>query len=321
MGWWIAKALHRWDYAVLLPLLARLPLRLGMALALWRGRLNAWAARDWRSMALQTRHIQRMSLLGAQELARQGLMPSSQVHACVAQRFVVEARDEFEAQLMWAGRWAELRCEFDPPDAPERLQRLLQHQGVVLLTPHYDSFYLGIAFLAQASGCVVNAMASAVPADPRVDPAVTRHFDRKYRGLERALHGGRVMDMESGVRPFYRLLQARQALVVLADAPVLPEGAQMQVPFLGAQRRLAGGSARLAQHSGAQLAAFVCEHLGAGRYRLRWCEGGTHSPATMASLYRFMGQAIAAEPGRWWAMDLLPNLPDTAAHAPHEGTP
>jgi len=321
MGWWIAKALHRWDYAVLLPLLARLPLRLGMALALWRGRLNAWAARDWRSMALQTRHIQRMSLQGAQELARQGLTPSSHVQACVAQRFMVEARDEFEAQLMWVGRWAELRCEFDPPDAPARLQRLLHQQGVVLLTPHYDSFYLGIAFLAQASGCVVNAMASAVPADLRVDPAVTRHFDRKYRGLERALHGGRVIDMESGVRPFYRLLKARQALVVLADAPVLPDGAQLQVPFLGAQRLLAGGAARLAEHTGAQLAAFVCEHQGAGHYRLRWCEGGPHSPTTMAALYSFMGQAIAAEPGRWWAMDLLPNLPAVAAQAPNEGTP
>lgn len=313
MGWWIAKTLHRWDYAVLLPLLARLPLRLGMALALWRGRVNALAARDWRSMALQTRHIQRMSLQAAQELAHRGLMPLSRMKACVRQRFVVEARDEFEARLMWEGRWAELHCEFDPPDAPARLQDLLQHQGVVLLTPHYDSFYLGIAFLAQASGCVVNAMASAVPADPRVDPAVTRHFDRKYRGLERALHGGRVMDMESGIRPFYRLLQARQALVVLADAPVLPDGAQMEVPFLGAERQLAGGAARLARHTESHMAAFICEHRGGRHYRLRWCEGGAYGPNTMAALYGFIGHAIASEPGRWWAMDLLPNLPPVAA--------
>ncbi len=320
--WWrLAKALHRWDYAVLLPLLARLPLRLGMALALWRGRLNALAARDWRSMALGTRHIHRMSLQGAQELARRGLIPPSHAAAAARQRFVVEARDEFEARLMWEARWGELACEFDPPDAPARLQHLLRDHGAVLLTPHYDSFYLGIAFLAQASGCTVHAMASAVPADPRVDTAVTRHFDCKYRGLERGLRGGRVLDMEAGIRPFYRLLQGREALVVLADAPVLPDGAKMAVPFLGAVRELAGGAARLAQHTDSHLAAFVCEHLGGQRYRLRWCDGGAYSPETMAGLYAFMGQAIASEPGRWWAMDLLPNLPEARPVELHEATP
>ncbi|MFM8636182.1 MAG: hypothetical protein ACKOER_00300, partial [Betaproteobacteria bacterium] len=131
----------------------------------------------------------------------------------------------------------------------------------------------------------------------------TQHFHDKYRGLEQALHGGRVVDMEDGVRPFYRILQARQGLVVLADAPVLPDGAKMQAPFLGAVRELAGGAARLAQHTDSHLAAFVCEHLGGQRYRLRWCDGGAYSPETMAALYAFMGQAIASEPGRWWAMD------------------
>jgi hypothetical protein len=322
MWWRLIKALHRWDYAVLLPLLARLPLGLGMALALGRGRFNARAARDWRSMALGTRHIHRMSLQGAHELARRGLIPPSQSAAAAArQRFMVEARDEFEARLMWEGRWGELACEFDPPDTPARLHSLVRNQGAVLLTPHYDSFYLGIAFLAQASGCTVHAMASAVPADPRVDAAVTRHFDCKYRGLERALRGGRVFDMEAGIRPFYRLLRGREALVVLADAPVLPDGAKMEVPFLGAVREMAGGAARLAQHTDSHLAAFVCEHLGGRRYRVRWCDGGSYSPQTMARLYAFMGQAIASEPGRWWAMDLLPNLPETRPVEPHEAAP
>jgi hypothetical protein len=309
MRWALFKALHHWDYAVLLPVLARLPLGLGMALCALRGRLNAALARDWRSMALGTRHIKRMSLNGAKELVARGLMDQAQVASCVRQRFEVEARDEFEARLMHARRWAELECEFDPPDAPARLQGLLRERGAVLLTPHFDSFYLGIAFLAQAGGAAVNAMASAVPADPRVDPAVTQHFHDKYRGLEQALNGGRVVDMEDGVRPFYRMLLARQALVVLADAPVQPGGAEMEVPFLGAVRQLAGGPARLAQRTGAHLAAFVCTHEGGRRYRLRWRDGGTCTPTTLADLYGFMGEAIAAAPGRWWAMDMLPNLP------------
>ena len=316
MRWALALALHRWDYAVLLPTLARLPLALGMALAQMRGWLNARLSRDWRSMALGTRHIQRMSRQGAEELAALGLIPPQAIEPSVRERFAVEARDEFEAGLMKAGRWPELDCQFDPPDAPQRLQALLQHSGVVLLTPHYDSFYLGIAFLAQASGATLHAMASAVQSDPRVEAAVTQHFHDKYRGLEQALHGGRVVDMEDGLRPFYRILQARQGLVVLADAPVLPNGAQMAVPFLGAVRHVAGGPARLAHRTGAPLAAFVCMHEGGRRYRLRWCDGGPGTDETLGRLYGFMGEAITARPGRWWAMDLLPNLRPVEADAP-----
>ena len=57
------------------------------------------------------------------------------------------------------------------------------------------------------------------------------------------------------------------------------------------------------------------------RYRLRWCDGGAYSPETMAGLYAFMGQAIASKPGRWWAMDLLPNLPEARPVELHEATP
>jgi lauroyl/myristoyl acyltransferase len=236
----------------------------------------------------------------------------------VHERFRTEARDEFEACLMHRRRWTELECRFDPPDAPQRLAAASRKQGLVLLTPHFDSFYLGIALMAQASGCKVNAMASAVPQDPRVEPAVTAHFNAKYRGLEQAMRGGLVVNMEDGLRPFYRMLQRREVLVVLADAPVLEGGASMEVDFLGGPRRMAGGAWRLAQRSGAAMAAFVCVHLGGHRYEWRWCEAGAGDDATTVSrLYDFMGQAIAAQPGRWWAMDMLPNLPLVSAN---EGT-
>jgi hypothetical protein len=58
------------------------------------------------------------------------------------------------------------------------------------------------------------------------------------------------------------------------------------------------------------MAAFVCRHLGGPNYELRWCEAGeAHDPNTLPRLYAFLGQAIAQEPWRWWAMDMLPNLP------------
>lgn len=307
--WRWAAAVHRWDYARLLPWMARQPLAWAYGLSHGRGCLNALLGRDWRSMALRTRHIRRMSLEGAMELVRRGLLPRERVRACVAERFSVEARDEFEAQLMRAGRLGELKCRFEPADAPQRLQQVLQARGAVLLTPHFDSFYLGIAFLARVAGVKLNAMASAVPSDPRVDPAVTAHFDQKYRALEGALNGGGVVDMEDGLRAFYRMLQAREGLVVLADAPVLPGGARMAVPFLGTTRVLAGGPMRLAAATHAAVAAFVCRHEGGARYVLQWCDAGEPHAAHLAHLYGFLSDAITRDVGRWWAMDLLPNLP------------
>lgn len=310
--WRLMRAIHRWDYQRLLPLMGAAPLPLAYRMAALRGWFNALLGRDWRSVALQTRHIRRLSLQAAAELVGMGkrMSASADPTRWVRQRFEVEARDEFEAWLMGHRRWPELDCRFDPPDAPQRMAAAARDRGLVVLTPHFDSFYLGIAFAAQASGCTVNAMASAVPHDPRVEPAVSAHFERKYRALEGALRGGAVVNMEDGLRPFYRMLERKETLVVLADAPVLDGGAEMVVDFLGGPRRMAGGALRLAQRNGTPMAAFICRHLGRHRYELRWCEAGDPSdPATVSRLYAFMGQAIAAEPGRWWAMDMLPNLP------------
>lgn len=314
LRWRLMRWLHRWDYKGLLPWLGRAPLPVAYALAGLRGWVNGLVGRDWRSVALRTRHIQRLSAQAAQEIERVspglGGAATGGAAAWVPQRFQAEARDEFEAWLMHERRWGELECRFDPPDAPARLAAAAGERGLVLLTPHFDSFYLGIAFAAQASGRTVNAMASAVPHDPRVEPAVSAHFHTKYRALEQALNGGAVVNMEDGLRPFYRMLERRETLVVLADAPVLEGGAEMVVDFLGGPRRMAGGALRLAQHANAPMAAFVCRHLGGRRYEWRWCEAGdSHDPTTLPRLYDFMGRAIATEPGRWWAMDMLPNLP------------
>lgn len=289
----------------MLPLLARLPLPVGYALSECRGRLNAWSGRDWRSVALGFRHIRRQSLAGYRQLPLQA--NEEMLLAWRDARFVSEARDEFEAQLLAAGRVPQLQCSFTPPDAA--LVCANRRRGLVLLTPHFESFCLGIAFLGRA-GAVVNSMSSAVTKDPRVDPAVQRHFDRKYRGLETCLNGGRVIDMEEGLRPFYRMLEQHQTLVVLADAPVLPKGAAMAVTFLGGTRTLAAGALRLAQRTGSDVGGFVCVPKGPGRYELRLCvPGPVDDPSTVERVFNFLSTEILGNPGGWWAADLLPFMP------------
>ena len=304
--WRMVRLCHRADYGWFLPCIARMPLPIAYILSGVRGRINARTGRDWRSVALGSRHIYRQSLAGYALMQEAGAADGKRRWG--RQRFESEARDEFEAGLVSAGRLNELTCKF----APNMLDtlRASRSRGLVLLTPHFDSFYLGIAFLAQAMGSRVNSMSSALARDPRVEPRVSAHFERKYRGLERYLNGGQVLDMEASLRPFYRMLEQSETLVVLADAPVLPNGVSMKVHFLGAHRVLAGGALRMAQRTNSDLGGFVCRYQGKGCYEIEMCHiGPAADPHTVAQIYEFFSQQILAQPGLWWAADMLPNLP------------
>ena len=312
--WRLVRVAHKADFAWFLPFIAQLPLPIAYALSGLRGRVNAVTGRDWRSVALGFRHIRRQSLAGYQLLP--GNASGHERAAWRNERFVVEARDEFEARLIANNRVSALSCKFMPPGTEAVCQR--RDRGLLLLTPHFDSFFLGVAFLAR-SGAKVNLMSSTVTHDPRVNRAVKGHFTKKYRGLEQHLNGGQVLDMEAGLRPFYRMLEHRETLVVLGDAPVLPNGVSMTVDFLGARRMMAGGALRMAQRTGSDLGGYVCRHLGQGRYELEVCPiGPANDPQTVAQVYRFFNDRILAQPGLWWAADLLPNMPPVIAQPGQE---
>jgi lauroyl/myristoyl acyltransferase len=307
--WRLVRFVHWIDYAYLLPAIAKLPLVLGFRFSNLRGRINAAVGRDWRSVALGFRHIRQQSRLGYRSLPREA--EDSMIEAWIKERFAAEARDEFEARLISGRRVEELECDFIPTVASTVCAKMAGKRGLVLLTPHFESFFLGVAFLAR-SGAVVNLMSSAVSHDPRVDHAVQSHFEQKYRGLERYLNGGKVVDMELGLRNFYRMLERRETLVVLGDAPVLPKGAEMLVNFLGGERSLAGGALRMAKLTKSDLGGFVCRCVGVGRYQLEMCALGSASdPLTIDQIYQFFTEKIMDQPGGWWAADLLPHMPLT----------
>ena len=313
--WRLLTVLHHLDFAWLLPCLAQLPLGWAFWLGHQRGLFNARTGRDWRSMALGMRHIRRQSVAGFR------LLPLAadqiQLKAWSDERFVVEARDELEARLVAAGRVSELACRSVNADGGSFVEVAAgRSRGLLLLTPHFDSFFVGVAFAARA-GAKVNLMSSAVTHDPRVDPAVQAHFSAKYRGLEPWLNGGQVLDMEQGIRPFYRMLERGETLVVLGDAPVSPNGASATVDFLGAKRLIAGGALRLAQKADCDIGGYVCRMERPGHYVMEWCEPGpANDPATIQRVYALFTQAILSTPGRWWASDLLPAMPPCPKPAP-----
>jgi hypothetical protein len=308
IAWTWLRQWHRFDFAVFLPILGRLPLWLGYPLARCRGYINAWLAKDWRSLAIGSRHTHHQTLASYRLITPNAA--KSQIKAWRTARYVAEAQDEYDARLLDQHRLGELRCAITPPDW--RARSAAEGGGLLMLTPHYESFVMGIAFLAQA-GHTVNAMSSAVTQDPRVDAAVQAHFDKKYRGLEYYLNGGQVLDMELGMRPFYAMLESGQTLVMLADAPVLPNGAATAVPFLGGPRSIAGGALRLASKTHSAIGGFICQASRAGHYQMHVYPP---APATDAqaldAIYHFFSQAIYRNPGGWWAADLLHHMQPNA---------
>ena len=304
VSWKAVRMLHAFDYAVLLPVMARLPLFAGYALSALRGWVSGLVGRDWRSVALETRHVARQSAVGYRMLFPDE--PDARLRAWLRQRYETESREEFEGQLIVAGRAAQLNCRIYPDEFLRSC--LSRKRGLLLLTPHFDSCMLGITFLGMA-GVKINVMTSAITNDPRVAPAVSEHFFRKYRGMERMMNGGRVLNWEDGLQPFYQMLERGECLVVLPDAPARAGGVAVKARFLGARRRLAAATLLLSSKTGCNLGAFVCRFEGVGRYRV---DGGPilaeSDPLALDTVYGFLSENILASPGCWWAADLLPTM-------------
>lgn len=300
----VAVKMHHVDFRWVLPLLASLPLPIGYRLARLRGWINAMTGRDWRSMALGFRHIYHQCFKAYQELSP--LSTPAQWHAWRRQRFVAEAMDEYEGALLAKHRLHMLDCKFYPTN----LENVCvdRERGLLMLTPHFQSFCLGMAFLAK-EGVVANAMSSKVTEHTLVDTAVRDHFRRKYQGLQQYFHGGRVLNMEEGVRPFFDMMARGEVLMALADAPPLPNGVVANVQLFGSVRQIAGGNIRMAERYGCDIGGFICRNTGIGQYRLEVCEPGPATdPETINRIYAFFSQAISADPGGWWASDLLPAM-------------
>lgn len=295
-------------YGVVLPLLARLPLPAGRALAIRLGGLYARLGLDWRTLWQQEHDVagRTRQALG---MIRPGLSPW-RTAALLRQRFRYAALEDLEGHWLALRRGTSLRCRIDGLDA---IRETLSHgKGIVLLTMHFDASILGIALLGQA-GLKLNPMAIDVSNDPRVAaPAVIkRYFRRKYAGLDSYLNGGRVMYVPRELVQVHRALSAGEGVVILGDAPAPTSNINkaVAIDFIGQRRAFAPGFLRLAEKTGAPLAAFVCLRDARGGYRIAfspvyWPVDGRHQEGAK-SAYAFLEAQVRRHPGRWWAADLL----------------
>jgi len=291
------------DYRLLQPAIARLPLRVGQAVADARGCVNALFDLDWRSLYLRRRYVRTATFR-----AMRRLVPDRGRWTWAAKtvlRFVHMAREEWLAAV---GHERSLQFLVDCSDL-KGIEPLLQAQragrGIVLLSCHYGSLPAGIVLLGL-SGLRVNFLASAVVELPTVHPAITDFYRRKYRGFERHMNGGRVVYFERSPRYFYRALQRGEAVIVLGDLRSKGKRA-LDVPFFGAARRMAQGPVRMAQRTGSLLSAYLCHHEPGGRYSLECAPliDISADPSKAAELYAFLEARILQRPEQWWAADLL----------------
>lgn len=296
----------QFDYGVVLPMCAALPLSLGRTLAGLRGLINAAFDLDWRSLALRRRYV-RGSTYRAMRQLRPGASPG--VHA--VRRFIHYSREEWEANLFRRERHMRALSAASTVEGLAPLQQMTNSgQGLVLLTMHFDSFCLGIVLLGL-QGLKVHVMTSAIVEDPRLHPVVRRFFERKYRGMERYLNGGRMVHVERRPRYFYEALERGEVVVVLADLPPVRPGMHSAiVPFGGRRRRLTTGALRIAEKTGSAIGAFLCTHTSGNRYRVQCTAPFEADSDSLMQLYAWFDRHLREMPDRWWAADLLGAMPE-----------
>ncbi len=316
-----ADAARRWRrqgllYAGLMPALSRLPTRWAYAAARLRGRWAARHGRDWVELSLGLSYIRART-----EAAWGSVFPDAtpaQLASWAVSRYETWVEEELEACWIAGGEWSRF-AGLDSGPARRELARHPDH-GVVLIQAHFNNPTLACAGLGMATSRPVWMTVSGVYEHARVHPCVRSLFDRKYRGAERLLNGGRLLHSESGgsMRQLYRALERGEIVIVVADLPPEPGQGGVCVPWLGQQRLLAAGAHRLASRTGSRLGTLSLHSDGPGHWTLH-AEVEDVADADLAAerAYGRLGKWLMAEPGRWWAAHLLP---DTPTCRPRAGT-
>ena len=302
----VSRWAWRWqaiDYGFLLPLMSRLPYGLAHALSQWRGALNAKWGRDWAELSVGVKYIAERTAKAAQEL-----WPRLSSRDLVQQRYQAIAREEWHGNLLRQGSLKGLSCNL--AGLEKMLQQASPHKGLVVLTAHFDSFIVGMVGLGLC-GRKTSVTTSNVYEHEQVHSAVSAFFNRKYRGAENFLNGGKIMHVETSLRAFYKALQRKETVVVVSDVPATLDGQGEWLTWFGKQRKLANGGFRMAIETDSLICAMVSVTNNEGE--VSWLCSDVYNPETdthfAQSLFGFFETSILENPGKWWASHLLQDYP------------
>jgi lauroyl/myristoyl acyltransferase len=311
----VSKLAWRWqaiDYGFLMPLLAKLPYALAHKLAMLRGALHARYGRDWAELSVGIRYIAERTANAAVQL-----WPKLKAADIVEKRYQAIAIEEWHGNILARGSLRDLHCNLD--SLQHMLSKASPQKGLVVLTAHFDSFIVGMVGLGLC-GRKTSVTTSNIYEHEQVHPAVGAFFERKYRGAETFLNGGKFMHVETSLRAFYRALLRKETVVVVADLPATQEGSGVCLPWLGQSRKVANGGFRMAVETDSQICAMVCITNLEGE--VSWLCSDVFDPETSADyetqLFQFFEKCILENPGKWWASHLLQDYPVQALESAND---
>ncbi|MCU7835189.1 MAG: lysophospholipid acyltransferase family protein [gamma proteobacterium symbiont of Taylorina sp.] len=289
------------DYRYLLPASTYLPLPIGIAFAYLRGIINFIFDLEWRSLSTGQKFVRKQTWHAITYL-RQDSNILSKLFITMS-RFVVNSREEWEACYFSSHSMQKILDNSTFKGLEAVLNAQQSGRGIVLLTPHFDSYCTGMVLMGMKS-LHLNAMKTDAIFDPRVNPAIQKYFSNKFVSMEQFFNGGRIVADTDDKRFFYKALQNNECVVIGADLPAVGKSA-LNIPFLGGIRKMAPGPMRLAKKTNSLIAGFVCLYKEPGKYQLEFSPLYDAEDEELNKIYQFFESNIRAMPQRWWVSDLF----------------
>ena len=305
--------LQYFDQGWVLPLVARLPLRLVYMLAKWRGAFNAYFSRDWAELAVGFPYVGERSANAFREIFP--LATESEIRKMVFRRYQTTSREDADSWLAIHGRLDELKMDLGP--IRQALGMRLPGRGLVVVMSHYDSLFLGLVGIVRCDTAVY-LMTSDIVLDPRVHPTVRNFFTLKYKRYQAQMGGGEFLPAGAYARDsFYEVLRMGGIVAVVSETPASPASDKgTWVQWLGKRRKMADSALRMAIDTNSQIVAMRNFHTRPGHIAWEWSEmldpkvyldpsQQKVREQIYAQIFSFLEAGIRRDPGRWWAAHLL----------------
>lgn len=289
------------DYARIVPGIARLPQPFADPLSRIRARFNACLRRNVLDRIITEPPPAHERVVEAARLMAPlvGRSVDQLVYDHLYQKAILDVLDE---RIAWPERFkVEWTGHVPQPDGCPHLW-----VGV-----HWSMSIPGFAFIASRRGKKVNAIASAAPVSDTMPAGSRAHFNRLHGLLENTFNGGRMLYQEHATSQIATAFKQREDMVALFDLPAAPTSRHaMYLPFFGQQRAFVGGALKRARQHDYRVQPYWVDYLGWDRVRV-WC--GEPVPARQTdeveAALRSLLALIECSPEKWFIFEQLPFFP------------
>lgn len=296
---WLYRVIAELDYGLLLPAISRIP-RSYAGGAVWlRGAINYLFDLEWRTLALQRPFVKEETRKTISAIV--GMEGKASVKRLTFLRYICASWEEYDAERIARGHIHEIKWQAAGLEELIRINR--SGRGVVLMTAHFDSLYMGLAVLAR-QGLVVNLMSTKTVDNPEIPNAIRRFFQRKIAGMSKIFAPGKVVHHEDGLKFFINALRQGELVVIACDGPAHFGQNGSVVRFLGNEWVMAKGPEFLAAKTGSLVSMYVCSRNDCGTYAIEITAPLSVDQGGIQQAYDFLDHRIRLAPDRWWAADL-----------------